>query len=115
MADHVREGRLKGLGVSHAGRSPLAPDIPTIAESGYPGFKVETYLVMVAPAGIPGPAVALLEREVQAALNRPDVIERFRLMDIVPLGLTGARARERIKEDTRAWAKVVAATNMRLD
>jgi tripartite-type tricarboxylate transporter receptor subunit TctC len=115
MADHIREGRLKGLGVSHASRSPLARDIPTIAESGYPGFTIETYHVMISPAGISEPVVGLLERELQAALKRPDLIERFRLMDIVPLGLTGAGARQRIKDDTQTWAKVVAATNMRLD
>ena len=115
MADHIREGRLKGLGVSHAGRSPLAPDIPTIAELGYPGFTIETYQVVISPTGISEPVVALLERELQAALSRPDLIERFRLMDIVPLGLAGVGARQRIKDDTQTWAKVVAATNMRLD
>ena len=115
MADHIREGRLKGLGVSHAGRSPLAPDIPTIAESGYPGFTIETYHVMISPAGISEPVLGLLERELQVALKRPDLIERFRLMDIVPLGLAGAGARQRIKDDTQTWAKVVTATNMRLD
>jgi tripartite-type tricarboxylate transporter receptor subunit TctC len=115
MADHIREGRLRGLGVSHAARSPLAPDIPTIAESGYSGFTIETYLVMISPAGIPEPVVGVLERELQAALRHPDLIERFRLMDFVPLGLAGVEARQRIKDDTQTWAKVVAATNMRLD
>ena len=115
MADHIREGRLTGLGVSHAGRSPLAPDVPTIAESGYPGFTIETYLVMISPDGIPEPVVGVLERELQAALSHPDMIERFRLMDFVPLGLAGVGARQRIKDDTQTWAKVVAATNMRLD
>jgi tripartite-type tricarboxylate transporter receptor subunit TctC len=115
MGEHIREGRLKGLGVSHAGRSSLAPDIPTMAESGYPGFTIETYTVLISPAGISEPVVGLLERELQAALNRPDLIERFRLMDMVPLGLVGERARQRIKDDTQIWAKVVAATNMRVD
>ena len=81
MMDHVQAGRLRALGVSRASRSPLAPDVPTIAESGYPGFRVENYYVMLAPAGIPDPIAALLEREVQAALKHPDVIERFRAMD----------------------------------
>src|SRR5262249_50760971 len=63
MIDHVREGRLKGLGVSRLTRSPLAPDVPTIAESGYPGFKVESYNVLLAPAGLPDSVAALLEHE----------------------------------------------------
>jgi tripartite-type tricarboxylate transporter receptor subunit TctC len=115
MADHIREGRLRGLGVSHASRLLLTPDIPTIAESGYPGFTIETYQVMISPTGISEPVVGLLERELQAALNSSDLIERFRLMDIVPLGLAGVGARQRIKDDTQTWAKIVAATNMRLD
>jgi tripartite-type tricarboxylate transporter receptor subunit TctC len=115
MAENIREGRLMGLGVSHAGRSTLAPDIPTMTESGYPGFTIETYQVMVSPAGISEPIAGLLERELRAALNRPDLIERFRLMDIAPLALVGEEARQRIKDDTQTWAKVVAATKMRVD
>ena len=92
MMDHVQAGRLKGLGVAHASRSPLAPDVPTIAESGYPGFRVENYNVMLAPAGIPEPIATLLEREVQAALKLPDVIERFAPMDTTPAGIIGRRS-----------------------
>ena len=115
MMDHVRAGRLRGLGVSHVRRAPLAPDVPTIAESGYPGFKIETYQVMLAPAGLPEPIAALLEREVQAALKHPDVIERFRLMDTTPAGLIGPDVLARLKADRADWAKVVAAANMRID
>jgi tripartite-type tricarboxylate transporter receptor subunit TctC len=113
--DHVRAGRLRGLGVSHASRSPLAPDVPTIAEPGYPGFRVETYNMMLAPAGIPEAIAAQLEREVQAALKLPDVIERFRKMDTRPAGIIGAELLERLKADRAAWAKVVAAANMRIN
>src|SRR5262249_11513304 len=114
IADHIREGRLSGLGVSHARRSSLAADIPTIAESGYPGFTIETYLVMISPAGISEPVVGLLERELQAALKRPDLIERFRLMDIVPVGLGSAGARQRINHDTQTWPKLVPPPHIRL-
>jgi len=115
MMDHVQAGRLRGLGVARATRSPLAPEVPTIAESGYPGFRVENYSVMLAPAGIPDSVAALLEREVQAALKHPDVTERFRLMDTTPAGTIGPEVRARIKADREEWAKVVAAANMQLD
>jgi tripartite-type tricarboxylate transporter receptor subunit TctC len=115
MMDHVQAGRLKALGVARASRSPLAPDVPTIAESGYPGFRVENITVMLAPAGIPEPIAALLEREVQAALKLPDIIERLRAMDTTPVGIIGPEVRARLKADRAEWAKVVVAANMRLD
>jgi tripartite-type tricarboxylate transporter receptor subunit TctC len=113
--EHVQAGRLKALAVARSNRSALVPDIPTIAESGYPGFSLDSYIVLVAPAGVSGPVVALLEREVQAALKLPDVIERFRRMDTLSVGAVGPEVGERLKADREAWAKVVAATNMRLD
>ena len=115
MMDHVLAGRLKGLGVSRLTRSPLAPDVPTIDESGYPGFRVESYFVLLAPAGLPESISALLGREVVAALKHPDIIERLRGMDVTPVGTVGPEVRARLKADREAWAKVVAAANMRLD
>lgn len=115
IVEHIREGRLRGLGVSSGARSPLTPNLPTIAESGYLDFAVETSHVLIAPAGMAEPIAALLERHVQTALKLPDLIERLRLLDIAPLGLTGPAVRERIKREAQVWAKVVAATNMRLD
>lgn len=113
--EHVRAGRLKALGVSLISRSPLAADVPTIAESGFPGFKVENYSVMLAPAGIPEPVAALLEREVVAALRLPEVSERLRAMDAAPAGITGSQVAARLKADRVEWAKIVALANMRLD
>jgi tripartite-type tricarboxylate transporter receptor subunit TctC len=113
--EHVRAGRLKALGFSLTSRSPLAADVPTIAESGFPGFSVENYSVMLAPAGIPEPTAALLERELVAALAFPDVIERLRGMDAAPAGITGPQVRARLKADRAEWEKVVQAANMRVE
>ncbi len=115
IVEHVQAGRLSGLGVSHVSRAPLVPDVPTIAESGYVGFKIETFYILLAPARIPEPIARILEREVQAALKLPDMAERFRLMDTVPVGLIGPEVRERIKVDREVWSKVLAAANLRLD
>jgi tripartite-type tricarboxylate transporter receptor subunit TctC len=115
MMEHVRAGRLKALGVSRDSRSPLAPEVPTIAETGYPAFKVENLAVMLAPAGVAESIAQRLEREVQAALKLPDVIERLRMMDTTALGLIGPEVPTRIKADREAWAKVVAAAQMRLE
>jgi tripartite-type tricarboxylate transporter receptor subunit TctC len=81
LVDHVQAGRLTGLAVSHLSRAPLAPDVPTIDESGYAGFKIEAFLILLAPARLPEPIARILEREVQAALKLPEMAERFRLMD----------------------------------
>ena len=115
MMDHVRAGRLRGLGVSHINRAPLAPDVPTIAESGYRGFNIETFQVVLAPAGLPDEIATILQREVRAALKHPDVIERFLQMDTTPAGIVGAEMLERIKADRQIWAKVIAAANMRIN
>jgi tripartite-type tricarboxylate transporter receptor subunit TctC len=113
--EHVMAGRLKALAVARSNRSSLVPDIPTIAEAGYPGFSVDSYIVLVAPAGVSESVVALLEREVQAALTLPDLIERFRRMDTSTVGTVGPEVGARLKADRETWAKVVAATNIRLD
>jgi tripartite-type tricarboxylate transporter receptor subunit TctC len=115
MMDHVQAGKLKALGVARASRSPLVPEVPTIAESGYPDFRVENYSVMLAPAGIPEPIAALLEREVQVALKHPDIIERLRVMDTTPVGIIGPEVQARLKADRETWAKIVEIANMRLD
>ena len=115
MMDHVQAGRLKALGVSQIARSPLAADVPTIAESGYPGFRIENYSVMLAPSGIPEPIALLLERELVAALRFPDVIDRLRAIDATPAGITGADVAARLQADRVEWAKIVVAANMRIE
>jgi tripartite-type tricarboxylate transporter receptor subunit TctC len=109
---HVLAGRLKGLAISSAVRSPLAPNVPTIAESGYPGFENSTDFMLLAPAGIPEPIAALLEREARQALLAPDVREKLAAQSAVVVGSTGAEARERIKETSALWKDVVKAANM---
>jgi tripartite-type tricarboxylate transporter receptor subunit TctC len=115
VAPHVREGRLKGLAVSTRQRSPLAPSLPTLAEAGYPEFEFDSYHVLAAPAAVPEPIALLLEREVMRALALPDLQEKLRVQDILIASTAGAEAKARIKSDFEKWAKVVEATNMRID
>jgi tripartite-type tricarboxylate transporter receptor subunit TctC len=74
---HVRSGRLRALGVSTAKRSPQAPDLPTVAESGVPGFDVTPWYGVLAPAGLPAPLVAKWNREIVRIVPLPDMRERF--------------------------------------
>jgi tripartite-type tricarboxylate transporter receptor subunit TctC len=111
---HVTSGRLKALAISSATRSQLAPNIPTIAESGYPDFSIETYFVLAAPAGLPDSIAKILESEVQSALKASDLDTRWRRIDMVPVGSTGAAASARIKADLDLWADVVKAAKMQV-
>jgi tripartite-type tricarboxylate transporter receptor subunit TctC len=113
VIQHVREGRLKGLAVSATDRSQLAPNVPTIVESGYPNFRVESHFVMLAPASVPESVADLLEREVQSLTRSAAFADRFRSQDLVVVGSSGAEARTRLDADSNLWRDVIKATNMR--
>ena len=115
VVQHVRAGRLKGLAVSGRTRSPLAPELPTIAEAGYPEFEYESYYVLAAPAGIPDSVAALLGREVQHALASPGLQEKFRAQDILLDWAGSVDTKARIEADAQLWAKVVKAAGMHID
>jgi tripartite-type tricarboxylate transporter receptor subunit TctC len=115
VAQHVRAGRLRGLAVSTAVRSPFAPDLPTIAESGYPDFAFNSSQVLAAPAGLPQAVAEVLEREVRLALTSPDLQDKLRAQDILVAPTSSAEARARISADFEKWAKVVKATGMQVD
>jgi len=115
ILQHVRTGRLKGLAVSGRTRSPLAPELPTIAEAGYPDFEYESYYVLGAPAGLPDSVAALLETEVQQALAPPAIQERFHAQDILLDWAGSADTKARIETDAQLWAKIVKAAGMHGD
>ena len=104
---HVKAGKLRALGISSAKRSALAPEVPTIAESGYPGFEASFAYALMAPAGTPDEIVQLLSREVLRALAQPDVQEKNRNFDYVATGLDPKQAAAWLKENRDRWAEVV--------
>jgi len=114
VIEHIRAGRLRALAISAAKRSAVAPDIPTIAEAGY-DFERETYFVLAAPAAIPEPVAALIEREARSALQDPELIERFRRVNIEIIASSSLQAKARLDADTRLWAGVIEATGMHVN
>ena len=110
---HVTAGRLRALAVSTAERSPLAPDIPTVAESGYPGFNLTTDFILLAPGGTPDDIMSLLEREMRQGLSSPEFRDSFRQQDIWIVASTAAEAAARISVGYDLWADVVKRTGMR--
>jgi tripartite-type tricarboxylate transporter receptor subunit TctC len=115
VAQHVRAGRLKGLAISTRERSPLLPDLPSLAESGYPEFEFDSYHVLAAPARIPEDVAAVLEREVHRISASADLQEKFRAQDIFVSPTPGAAATARIKSDFQKWAAIVKAAGMQVD
>jgi tripartite-type tricarboxylate transporter receptor subunit TctC len=115
VLQNVRDGRLKALAVSSPRRTPLAPDVPTIAESGHSGFEVGFYQMMLAPAGIAESIRAMLEREVQHALQSPDLQARLRAQALEPIVSTGAQTSALLKTAAERWQTVIKTANIRLD
>jgi len=82
---HVRSGKLRSLGVTSPGRLADAPDLPTVAESGLPGFEYSAWVGVFAPAGVPRAVVAKLDAEIRALLAQPDVVRRIQVNGFDPM------------------------------
>jgi tripartite-type tricarboxylate transporter receptor subunit TctC len=115
LFQHVRDGKVRALAISTPERSPLLPELPTIAESGYPEVKFGAYFVLAAPAGVPDDISALIEREARAALQTSEVKDKLRPTDIQVVATTSAEARTILKSEAETMARVVKATGMRID
>jgi tripartite-type tricarboxylate transporter receptor subunit TctC len=100
-------GKLRALGVTSAKRSRLAPDLPTIGESGLPGFEVTGWYGLAAPAATPPAAVARINAQTNRALVADQVIEQLRLQGLEPVGDTAEEAAARIKAGVAQWTKVI--------
>jgi tripartite-type tricarboxylate transporter receptor subunit TctC len=111
----IRDGKLKGLGITSKQRSPLAPGIPTVAEQGLPGFEGITWLGLVAPAKTPGPVVARLNTELAAILAEPEVIGKLAATGGEPPAAKGPEGyRALLAEDTARWKAIFAEGKIKL-
>ena len=115
LFQHVRDGKLRALAISTPERSPLLPDVPTIAEAGYPEVKFASYFLLAAPAGVPDPIAAVIEREVREALRVPELKAKLRTTDIEVMATTAAEAKAILKAEAELMARVVKATGMRVN
>lgn len=115
VLQHVKGEKLRALGVSTAQRSPLAPDVPTIAESGFPGFDVAFSYALMAPAGTPDDIVQLLSREVQKAMAAPDVQEKNRAADYVATNLDPKQSAAWLAQARDRWTKVIQDAKITVD
>jgi len=112
---HVRSGRLRALGVAGLTRSSAAPDLPTIAESGLPGFEVIGWWGVLAPAKTPRRAVDLLNRELRAALEAPEVRRTLLDQGMDPAPGTPEQFGALIKTDMDKWGEIGRRLGVKLD
>lgn len=104
---HVKSGRLRALAVTGLKRSPLAPELPTLDESGFPGFNVAGWDGFVAPTGTAREIIARLRAEIVKVLGLPDVRGLINNIGYEPTGTTPEQLAAIIKTETAAWAKVI--------
>jgi tripartite-type tricarboxylate transporter receptor subunit TctC len=112
---HVKSGKLRALAVTGAQRSPAAPDVPTMIEAGLPGYVVNSWFALFAPANTPKEIIQKLNGEVNKALKLPDMQESLAKLGADPAGNTPQQLAEFVASETTKWAKVVKASGAKVD
>lgn len=112
---HVQSGRLRAIAVSSKARSVVLTDVPTVAESGHPGFDATFFETLMAPSTLPIAVVEKIQRDVRMALVVPAMTARLAEMDLRVEANTPAQARQRGQEDFVKWGAVAQKTGLQLD
>ena len=107
VIQHVKSGRMKALAVSGPKRSPLAPEVPTVAEAGVPGFEVTVWFGLLAPTGVPRDIIQRLNAESTRIINSPEVTDRFLKLGVSPNTGTPEQFGDLVKSEVARWAKVI--------
>ncbi|UFN46985.1 tripartite tricarboxylate transporter substrate binding protein [Roseomonas sp. OT10] len=113
--EQIRGDRIRALAVTSATRHPALPDVPTVAESGFPGFEVVTWQGIVAPAGTPAPVVETLAAAITAALAEPEVAGQLRAQAFEVTGTGPGAFGELLRAEVKRWPEVVRAAGARVE
>jgi tripartite-type tricarboxylate transporter receptor subunit TctC len=108
----VKSGRARALAVTSAKRSPAAPEIPTVAESGVPGFEEGWQHGIVAPSGVPRDILAKLNRDIVTAMRSPDIVKRLAVEGSEVVASTPEEYDAVIRRDIAKWAKIISAAGI---
>lgn len=111
----IQSGQLRAIAVSALSRSPVLPNVPTIAEQGYPGFNAGTWYGLLVPAGTPPDVVQKLNEIGNAALKSPEIVERILAEGGVVLGGTSEAFTEKLRTDNAKWSKVVKDAGIKMN
>jgi tripartite-type tricarboxylate transporter receptor subunit TctC len=112
---HVKAGKLRALANTAANRSPLVPDVPTIAESGFKGFAIATWYGLLAPAGTPAATVSHIQREVARVVNQPDTREKLVGMGVEMSANTPDQFASFLRSEVARYVKVVKDRNLKAE
>lgn len=111
----AKDGRVRVLGVSGPTRSPLAPEVPTIAEQGLPGFSVVLWFGLFGPAAMPAPLLQQINGEVRTALQAPEVVARFTELGLQPVQTSPAEFAATVAKETAGWSRLIAQLKIKVD
>ena len=115
LAPQIKAGKVKGIAIASRERSPLLPNVPTVAEAGYPDFEVVSWFGLAAPAATPKEIVARLNTELTRIANSTEVKGRFAAQGVEVLSSTPDGFAKLIRDDHARWGKVVKASGAKLD
>jgi tripartite-type tricarboxylate transporter receptor subunit TctC len=115
LAPQIKAGKVKGLAIAASKRSPLLPDVPTVAESGYPGFEVTSWFGLIGPGNLPREVVERLNREVAEIQKQPEVQHALAAQGLDAWPSTPEEFAQRLRSDSDKYGKVVKAANIRFD
>jgi len=110
----IKDGRLRALATSGASRSPALPDLPTFIEAGYPGFEVDLWLGIFAPAATPAVSVARINDEIRSALRDPAVMAAFAKVGVDPRSANPEESARFVRAEHDKWAQVVTGAHLRV-
>jgi tripartite-type tricarboxylate transporter receptor subunit TctC len=112
---HIQAGKLRALGVTGRARAPQLPDVPTIAEGGLPGFEVNSWFGVIAPAGLPGPVAERLSAEFAKALQSPEVRDKLLQQGFSVVGSTVKAFGEHLRADIESWRAMIRQTGVSIE
>jgi tripartite-type tricarboxylate transporter receptor subunit TctC len=112
---HIKAGKLRAIGMTSAARSPILPDLPTLAESGLPGFEASTITGLAVPTGTPAAAIQKLDAAVAKALALPDVQSKFADLGAEVVSIGGPEFSALMRSETAKWSKVARDAGVHLE
>jgi tripartite-type tricarboxylate transporter receptor subunit TctC len=110
-----KAGKVKLLGVASPERSGAVPDLPTIAEQGLPGFRSITWFAIAGPPGLPAALTEKINRDTDAILHKPDIVQKLRAIELDPMGGSLDDAKKFIAEETELWGRVIRESHISVD